>query len=170
MVQESRAEKGKHEIYISQADLTLPSFELYSNKASRDLLKKYLWRVVKILRKQTGTSLLDKNVEEQVEDLVNFEMTLALISRRPDLAKLRLIHLTEADARASISPTWGPWKAFLNDLWMTLFKDESEQGLQSFTGQESLWFQIDFLNSLRDILAPFFEIKTPWSEHSRNCQ
>ena len=79
-------------MYINQAELTLPSKDLYADTTSRNLLKKLILKIVKLLKAQessdTGAGggrakiLRNTNIENQVEDIVNFELALSLKARK----------------------------------------------------------------------------------------
>ena len=122
LIRESRLDNSQYEIYINQAELTLPSYELYTENATRDLLTKYISKVVKLLLKMEKSPI--RNISQsEIEDIVNFEGALALKSQRPDLAKVSLLTLKEADIKASIGITWGIWVDFFNDLWQLIYQD-----------------------------------------------
>ena len=77
-------------MYINQAELTLPSKDLYADTTSRNLLKKLILKIVKLLKAQESSGagggrakfLQNTNIENQVEDIVNFELALSLKARK----------------------------------------------------------------------------------------
>ena len=77
-------------MYINQAELTLPSKDLYADTTSRNLLKKLILKIVKLLKAQESSDtsggrakiLRNTNIENQVEDIVNFELALSLKARK----------------------------------------------------------------------------------------
>ena len=66
---------------IYQGDLTLPTHELYSFPKYREMLKKFILRVVKLLQKDDPRAHVKSNeeIEKQVEDLVEFEKALGIV-------------------------------------------------------------------------------------------
>ena len=142
-----------HEVYINQAELTLPSYQLYTEPSTRTLLKQFILKIVQLLRRSEPD--YQGLQEHEIDDIVNFEVELALKSQRPELAKASLLRLEDADSMAPISPTWGSWVDFINDLWGAI----SVEGQPWVTKDHMAWFQLDFLHGLGDMLAPFFEIK-----------
>ena len=144
-----------HEVYINQAELTLPSYQLYTEPSTRILLKQFILKIVQLLRRSEPDGYQGKLQEHEIDDIVNFEVELALKSQRPELARASLLRLEDADSMAPISPTWGSWVDFINDLWVAISVEDQPW----VTKDHMAWFQLDFLHGLRDMLAPFFEIK-----------
>ena len=109
-----------HEIVFQQPDLTLPSHEMYADLNTREQLRKFIKKVVSLMDPKSQA------VEQEIEDLVNFEVTLSLLCKRLHLAQITRMKLGEADAWASVTPTWGPWMDFVNDLLRTIKGNETQ--------------------------------------------
>lgn len=124
--------------------------------ASRNLLKNYILKVIKLLLSHNKVS---KDIKQQVEDIVNFEVALSLKCQRPDLAKISYMTLKQADQKASIGVTWGPWVDFFNDFFVSSINRQTPL----LTQDRKAWFQVSYLDGLRDMLTPFFEVFQPSS-------
>ena len=131
-----------HEIVFLQPDLTLPSPEMYADLNTRGRLRKFIKKIVSLVEPKSQA------VEQEIEDLVNFEVTLSLLCKRLHLAESTRLRLGEADAWASVAPTWGPWTDFVNDLLRTIKGNETQLVTQDhlavFQGSWTLlllWFE-----------------------------
>ena len=107
-IYESRIDGFQNKLYISQAKLTLPTFEHYSSPEFRHILKKYILKTIKLLIKtdelseKFSLSKDQSDLEEKIEDIVNFEVALSIRAQRPDLINFESIPLENADNLASI--------------------------------------------------------------------
>ena len=117
---ENREGLPYHEIVFLQPDLTLPSHEMYVDLATRGHLRKFIKKIVSLVDPKSPA------VEQEIEDLVNFEVTLSLLCKRLHLAESTRLRLGEADAWAAVTPTWGPWTDFVNDLLRTIKGNETQ--------------------------------------------
>ena len=80
-VHESQDHFLEYDMSIYQGDLTLPTHELYSFPKYREMLKKFILRVVKLLQKDDPRAHVKskEEIEKQVEDLVEFEKALGIV-------------------------------------------------------------------------------------------
>ena len=81
-VHESQDHYLEYDMSIYQGDLTLPTHELYSFPKYREMLKKFILRVVKLLQKDDPRAHVKskEEIEKQVEDLVEFEKALGKVT------------------------------------------------------------------------------------------
>ena len=118
-VYESQTKNWSYEMNIFQGELTLPAHELYSNEDYRNLLRNFILQIVFLLQDEKKLYPNDINVlKSQVDDIVEFEHFLArdLNKAKKHMATVVPLKLKDADEIAKLTPTWGTWADFLNDL------------------------------------------------------
>ena len=110
-IREGMHNTSQYELFIHQGGLTLPSKEFYTrDQKSKVALFRYI---------STAVQLLGGNKKEhasEIHDLVEFEHQLAEISTRDDGITGMYVSLDRVDEWTRLSPTWGSWRDFFNEV------------------------------------------------------
>ncbi len=133
--------------------LTLPSKQLYSNPKNTAAFFKYLSSIVALLNGGDARSAKD-----DIQDLIDFESSLADITAREDNMTGMFVTLEKVDWIAKLGPDWRSWKDFVNDVIDEAFDggDEEEEDYAYVAGDTEVWIQHGYMLELSKLINSLY--------------
>lgn len=162
-VREGMNDTDRYEMVIHQGGLTLPSKELYNDGQAGQAYRNFVSTVVSLLRQSenrpdlVGRHLQYNPIHDEVQDLFDFEHAIANMAERDNAMTGTFLSMDDADLRASLSPTWGKWADFFNDI-VSQSENTKQKFAARFTGQAKAWVQINYLDKLGKLFSLHFDV------------